>query len=322
MKTLRIFLAALSLGVATLLPIQTAAQSPLLPELADLNKRIWTRLQQGASSSEDSKTKTEAILSSELAEFDALLESHAGDDRVCAQILFSKAMTHLQLLKDEDTAKAIFETIKQSYPDSREAKLATAGLDALSPEGKAKAKAREEERLAILEELVGSPAPEIDFDWSSKEGLSKLSDLKGHVVVLDFWATWCGPCISSFPDVREHVTHFEDSPVTFLGVTSIQGRVNNLSTGNANTRGDPEREYELMLQFMREHEMTWDVVFSAQSVFNADYSIRGIPSVTIIAPDGTVRYTALHPGNPNADISGKVQALLEEFEFAAPSAEN
>ena len=74
-----------------------------------------------------------------------------------------------------------------------------------------------------------------------------------------------------------------------------------------------------MPRFMKEKDMTWDVAFSDQDVFNPDYGIAGIPYVAIIAPDGTVRHAGLNPLVPGTDIVGKVEAILQEFKLPVPA---
>jgi hypothetical protein len=76
----------------------------------------------------------------------------------------------------------------------------------------------------------------------------------------------------------------------------------------------------LMTDFIKAKEITWDVAFSQEQVFNPDYGIEGIPFVAIIAPDGTVRHAGLHPADPASDITGKVEAILKEFKLPVPKA--
>ena len=55
------------------------------------------------------------------------------------------------------------------------------------------------------------------------------------------------------------------------------------------------------------------------SVYVYDYGIEGIPFLAIIAPDGTVRHIGLHPGDPAADVAGKIEAILREFKLPVPT---
>ncbi|KXU36651.1 hypothetical protein AXK11_03730 [Cephaloticoccus primus] len=247
-------------------------------------------------------------------ELDALIAKYAGDrsDPV-AQLAAFKAFMTFQVREDPAEARKLFAAIATDFPGTETAEQVPATLEALD---QFVAGAASEQ--APKADLVGKPAPELNFLWSSKEGLKKLSDLRGQVVVIDFWATWCGPCINSFPNIREEVAHFAGAPVTFLGVTSLQGAVHNLQRKPIQTKNNPQRELSLMPEFMEKFDMTWDVVFSEEEVFNPDYGVEGIPHMVIIAPDGTLRYSGLHPADPRADITGKISALLKEFGLEAP----
>jgi thiol-disulfide isomerase/thioredoxin len=173
-------------------------------------------------------------------------------------------------------------------------------------------------------ELVNGPAPEITFDWSSTEALgtgtaiTSLADLKGRVVLVDFWATWCGPCVAAFPSVRELAARYKDYPVTILGVTSTQGfHMDRKNKKRIDLADKPSEERDMMKQFISDFEMTWPVVFSTANVFNPEYGVQGIPHIVLIDPAGNVRYNELRPGNP-AEEAAKIDALLREFKLAAP----
>lgn len=170
-------------------------------------------------------------------------------------------------------------------------------------------------------ELIGYKAPEVNVTWSSNPGLSSIGALKGQVVVLDFWATWCGPCVASFPKVRELVEHYQGYPVKIIGITSLQGFHidSEADEKRIDTSGDPQKEYELMASYLKSRDITWDVVFTEQDVFNPDYGVRGIPHVAIIGPDGKVYHNGLHPAQPLKHKCELIDALLKDAGLPVPA---
>jgi len=170
--------------------------------------------------------------------------------------------------------------------------------------------------------LIGSEAPALHFLWNSEgKGYKTLSDLKGKVVVLDFWATWCGPCVRAFPNVRKLQERYKGYPVVILGVTSVQGRHIDRSGEKSKTidcKGDTKKEFRLMKQFMKDLNMTWEVAFAEEEVYNIDYGVKGIPHLAIIDATGKVRYNELHPGNPPYHEAEKIDALLKEAGLKFP----
>jgi thiol-disulfide isomerase/thioredoxin len=275
-------------------------------ELHTLVAGIKTKLQSGA--------QTPEALAPELAGFDALLEKYRDQKTdAVAEILLMKATLYLQVFEDEATARTMLQKLKTDFPGTKPAAIVDRAIAQIEQTAQAK---------AAQAALVGKPAPDLTFTWSTRDGLKSLADLKGKVVVLDFWATWCGPCLASFPQMRTLTEHYKNSAVEIVGVTSLQGRVHNLEAKPIDTRGAPDREHALMTDFIKAKDITWTVAFSEQEVFNPDYGVTGIPHMAIIAPDGTVRHTGLHPAMPDEEKHALIDAILKEFNLPAPSTTN
>lgn len=168
--------------------------------------------------------------------------------------------------------------------------------------------------------LLNSRAPEVEFLWCSNQEIKKLSDTKGKVVIIDFWATWCSPCVGSFPNVRKLQERYKDYPVIIIGITSPQGyHMDRKNKRKYDTKDNPEKEISYMPSFMKDMEITWEVAFSKVSVFNPLYGVRGIPHVAIIDANGIVRYNELRPYEDPSHEAEKIDALLKEAGLPYPA---
>ncbi len=219
-------------------------------------------------------------------------------------------------LKDLESYEPVRERLQKLYAQS-------AAIAAKQPDGE-----RLADYLASIAhgldssygrgQFLGHEAPELDFIWSSGDTNYKtLDELKGKIVVLDFWATWCGPCVASIPKLAEFKQRYKDSPVQIVGVTSIQG-AHYGKTGKVDTTGEPEKEFELMKEFMQERGISWTIAFAEQEVMNPEFGIRGIPHVAILDTEGKVRFNKLHPAN-TAALMQSTDTLLKEAGLPVPS---
>ncbi|MDQ1610348.1 MAG: hypothetical protein QOG00_279 [Pyrinomonadaceae bacterium] len=118
------------------------------------------------------------------------------------------------------------------------------------------------------------PAELVDATLTTLDGKSlKLSDLKGKVVVLNLWATWCGPCRREIPDFIKIQEEYEGRGLEVLGVTSE----------------DERNTAESVNQFVKEFEINYKVVWVDAKGWEAFLAPRySIPQTYVLGPDGNV----------------------------------
>ena len=123
--------------------------------------------------------------------------------------------------------------------------------------------------FAVVE--VGKPAPEIELPTSDGKTI-KLSDYKGKIVLVDFWASWCGPCRQENPNVVKAYNQYKDKGFTILGVSLDQKK-------------------EPWLKAIEKDQLTWSHVSDLkywQNEVAVQYGINSIPASYLLDPNGKI----------------------------------
>jgi thiol-disulfide isomerase/thioredoxin len=266
--------------------------------------------------SKDESGAVAASVADELVGVRARLDASLPPQAMTMARAYFRAVVHA----GDAVAPATRESIRARLAELTRAAIDRARADGSLPPGELDWLRKDADLLAgafARGRLIDHAAPELNIAWTSADGdVATLADLKGRVVVLDFWATWCGPCLAAFPGLRALQARYEGYDVVILGVTSLQGR--HYGGGDPiDTSDAPEREYELMAGFMVRKDMTWDVAFSAQDVFNPDFGVQGIPHLAIIDAAGVVRFNGLPPDDPGK--TEKIDSLLREAGLRVPA---
>jgi thiol-disulfide isomerase/thioredoxin len=119
--------------------------------------------------------------------------------------------------------------------------------------------------------LVGKPEPDISIKMLDGPSV-KLSDLKGNVVVLDFWATWCPPCQKSLPDLDR-----------IAGDSAMAGRRLKVIAVDCREDGNTVRDY------LTKNGLSLPVALDQSGSTAQDFQIRALPTTLVIRRDGIIQ---------------------------------
>ena len=248
------FALAAGLFFSALSPFAAAADAKT--DLEQLVNKIRSKLGAGKPS--------EADLAAEITEFDAIFEAHKSEKTEdVARILLMKASVYGELLQDDEKAAGLLNRIKTEFPDTALAQRVDGLLEGI---------ARQAEARKIQKSLSpGNPFPE--FSVKDLEGKPLgLAAMKGKVVLIDFWATWCGPCVAELPHVLKAYEKHHAQGFEIIGISL-------------------DKEKAQLTSFLTREKMTWPQHLDGEdpkASLAAKYGIESIPSTFLLDREGKV----------------------------------
>ena len=237
-------------------PSKAESKAQARADLQVLVGKVQAKIQQGK--------KTEQDMGEELKEFDALLlkyKDQKSDD--VAQILWMKAMLYIQMFDETEKGLALVNQLKKDFPETTLGKRVDDLVASLKQQGEAK---KVQAGLA-----VGAKFPDFDEKDLGGKPLS-VGNYKGKVVLVDFWATWCGPCVGELPNVLKTYEKYHSKGFEIVGIS--------LDSDKSKLTG-----------FIEQRKMSWQQYFDGkgwQNKLAGKYGVNSIPATYLLDTEGKI----------------------------------
>ncbi len=206
---------------------------------------------------------SEADMSDELKQFDTLLAKHQGEktDDV-AQILYMKYLVYSQVIGDKEKGTELLAQLNKEFPDSKLVANMKREVE------------QEAETQKIQDALaIGTKFPDFNERDLTGKPLS-IANYKGKVVLLDFWATWCGPCRAEVPNVVAVYNKHHSKGFEIIGISL-----------------DRQPDKAKLESYTKENKMPWPQFFDGQfwnNKLSTKYGVRSIPATYLLDGEGKI----------------------------------
>jgi len=142
--------------------------------------------------------------------------------------------------------------------------------------------------MAASPPLVGGPAPVFKLEAMDGQILN-LSDLKGQFVILNFWATWCVPCVKEMPEFQKAHQSLNQK-VKIIGINLAESK-------------------EKVNEYINDHHISFTIVLDDYGNVSQEYEVVNLPVTYFITPDGVIREKIFGGGITQKMIEAKINQL-------------